>query len=72
MIFVTAGTGSGAAVVVANAAQRAGALTVGVVTRPFTFEGGQRRKQAGASIAMLKPNVSIIIEEEEEEEKSKF
>lgn len=65
MIFVTAGmgggTGSGAAAVVANAAQRAGALTVGVVTRPFTFEGGQRRKQAAASIAMLKPNVDALI-----------
>ena len=65
MIFVTAGmgggTGSGAAAVVASAAQRAGALTVGVVTRPFTFEGGQRRRQAAASIAMLKPNVDALI-----------
>jgi cell division protein FtsZ len=65
MIFVTAGmgggTGSGAAAVVSSAAQRAGALTVGVVTRPFTFEGGQRRRQAAESIALLKPNVDALI-----------
>ena len=61
MGFVTAGmgggTGSGAAAVVAAAAQRAGALTVGVVTRPFSFEGGRRKRQAAQAIAELKPNV---------------
>lgn len=50
-VFVTAGmgggTGSGAAEVVAAAAKEAGALTVGVVTRPFNFEGGKRKKQVG-------------------------
>uniref|UniRef100_A0A7S2RZU4 Plastid division protein FtsZ n=1 Tax=Rhizochromulina marina TaxID=1034831 RepID=A0A7S2RZU4_9STRA len=65
MVFVTAGmgggTGSGAAPVVAAAARRAGALTVGVVTRPFTFEGGQRRRQAVESINNLKPNVDALI-----------
>lgn len=65
MVFVTAGmgggTGSGAAPVVAAAAQRQGALCVGVVTRPFTFEGGQRRKQAMQSIAALKPCVDALI-----------
>jgi len=48
-VFVTAGmgggTGSGAAEIVAAAAKEAGALTVGVVTRPFNFEGGKRKKQ---------------------------
>jgi len=65
MVFVTAGmgggTGSGAAAVVAAAAQRAGALTVGVVTRPFSFEGGRRKRQAAQAIAELKPNVDAII-----------
>lgn len=65
MVFVTAGmgggTGSGAAEVVAAAAQRNGALTVGVVTRPFSFEGGRRTKQALEAIAKLKPNVDALI-----------
>ncbi len=50
MVFVTAGmgggTGSGAAAVVADCARQSGALTIGVVTRPFTFEGAQRRRVA--------------------------
>ena len=61
MVFVTCGmgggTGSGSAEIVAAAAQRSGALTVGVVTKPFGFEGGRRKRQAMESINALKPNV---------------
>ena len=50
MVFVTAGmgggTGTGAAPVIADIARALGALTVGVVTKPFLFEGNKRRKQA--------------------------
>ncbi len=65
MVFVTAGmgggTGTGAAPVVADAAKSAGALTVGVVTKPFTFEGNRRRKQAEAGIIELKAAVDALI-----------
>ena len=58
MVFVTAGegggTGTGAAPVVASIAKKQGALTVGVVTRPFTFEGPRRTKQALEGIEALR------------------
>ncbi|KRM24036.1 cell division protein FtsZ [Latilactobacillus graminis] len=65
MIFVTAGmgggTGTGAAPVVAKIAKDLGALTVGVVTRPFTFEGPKRGKNAAAGIAELKQHVDTMV-----------
>jgi cell division protein FtsZ len=65
LIFVTAGmgggTGSGAAPIVAQAAKAAGVLTVGVVTKPFAFEGRKRMQQALAAIEELKENVVSII-----------
>ncbi|MFB9762191.1 cell division protein FtsZ [Ectobacillus funiculus] len=65
MVFVTAGmgggTGTGAAPVIAQVAKELGALTVGVVTRPFTFEGRKRATQAAAGIAALKENVDTLI-----------
>lgn len=65
MIFVTAGmgggTGNGAAPVVARIAKEQGALTVGVVTRPFTFEGPKRGRYAAEGIANLKNNVDTLI-----------
>ena len=65
MVFVTAGmgggTGSGAAPVVAGAARAAGALTIGVVTKPFTFEGSQRRRAAESSLEELGANVDTLI-----------
>jgi cell division protein FtsZ len=65
MVFVTAGmgggTGTGAAPIVADLARQSGALTVGVVTRPFLFEGNKRRKQAEAGIAELKGAVDTLI-----------
>ena len=65
MVFVTAGmgggTGTGAAPVVAECAREIGALTVGVVTKPFSFEGPLRRKRAEAGIAALKQHVDTII-----------
>ena len=65
MVFVTAGmgggTGTGAAPVVAECARELGALTVGVVTKPFTFEGPMRRKRAEAGITALKQHVDTII-----------
>ena len=58
MVFVTAGmgggTGTGAAPVIAEVARELGALTVGVVTRPFTFEGRRRQAAAEKGIAELK------------------
>src|SRR5699024_9930715 len=58
MVFVTAGkgggTGTGAAPVIAQIAKDSGALTVGVVTRPFSFEGARRSRQAAAGIDALK------------------
>lgn len=65
MVFVTAGmgggTGTGAAPVVAEVARELGALTVGVVTRPFTFEGRKRAMQAEKGIAELKSKVDTLI-----------
>ena len=65
MVFITAGmgggTGTGAAPVVAQCAREIGALTVGVVTRPFTFEGPKRKKNADLGIENLKKNVDTII-----------
>jgi cell division protein FtsZ len=65
MVFVTAGmgggTGTGAAAVIAEAAKECGALTVGVVTRPFTFEGRKRAQQAESGIAALKEKVDTLI-----------
>ena len=65
MIFITAGmgggTGTGAAPVIAQLAKEAGILTVGVVTRPFLFEGKKRLKHAEAGIEELKQNVDTLI-----------
>jgi cell division protein FtsZ len=65
MVFITlgagGGTGSGAAPLVAAAAREAGALVVGIVTKPFTFEGERRRRNADAAIAQLKENVDTLI-----------
>jgi cell division protein FtsZ len=65
MVFVTAGmgggTGTGGAPVVADIAKRTGALTVGVVTKPFVFEGNKRRKQAEAGLAELEAAVDTLI-----------
>ncbi len=65
MVFVTAGmgggTGTGAAPVIAEVAKSLGALTVGVVTRPFSFEGRRRAMQAESGIAMLKEKVDTLI-----------
>jgi cell division protein FtsZ len=65
MVFVTAGmgggTGTGGAPVVADLAKQTGALTVGVVTKPFLFEGNRRRKQAEAGIAELRSAVDTLI-----------
>ena len=65
MVFVTAGmgggTGTGAAPVIANIARSLGALTVGVVTKPFHFEGNKRRKQAEAGLIELKSAVDTLI-----------
>ncbi|HHV76982.1 MAG TPA: cell division protein FtsZ [Syntrophothermus lipocalidus] len=65
MVFVTAGmgggTGTGGAPVVAQLAKEAGALTVGVVTRPFQFEGRKRGGQAEKGIAELKSKVDSLI-----------
>ncbi|MCF1783227.1 cell division protein FtsZ [Lactobacillus mulieris] len=65
MIFITAGmgggTGTGAAPVIAKIARETGALTVGVVTRPFTFEGPKRSKNAAAGIAQLKQYVDTLV-----------
>ncbi|NNU89329.1 MULTISPECIES: cell division protein FtsZ [Anoxybacillus] len=65
MVFVTAGmgggTGTGAAPVIAQIARDLGALTVGVVTRPFTFEGRKRAMQAASGIAAMKEAVDTLI-----------
>ncbi|WP_026689989.1 cell division protein FtsZ [Alteribacter aurantiacus] len=65
MVFITAGmgggTGTGAAPVIAEIAKDLGALTVGVVTRPFTFEGRKRMNQAGSGIGALKEKVDTLI-----------
>ncbi|WP_305751723.1 cell division protein FtsZ [Mammaliicoccus sciuri] len=65
MVFVTAGmgggTGTGAAPVVAKIAKEMGALTVGVVTRPFSFEGRKRQTQAAAGVESMKAAVDTLI-----------
>jgi cell division protein FtsZ len=65
MVFVTAGegggTGTGGAPVVARIARGLGALTIGVVTRPFTFEGRRRATQADSGIASLREEVDTLI-----------
>ena len=65
MVFVTAGmgggTGTGAAPVIAKIAKDSGALTIGVVTRPFSFEGPKRGKSAAEGLAKLKENVDTLI-----------
>ena len=65
MVFITAGmgggTGTGAAPIVADLAHEAGILTVGVVTKPFKFEGANRMRQAETGIAELKDKVDSLI-----------
>jgi cell division protein FtsZ len=65
MVFVTAGigggTGTGAAPIVSQIAREVGALTIGVVTRPFTFEGARRNQAADGGIAKLKEQVDTLI-----------
>ena len=65
MVFVTAGmgggTGSGAAPVVAELAKKHGCLTVGIVTKPFSFEGRRRMQQAISAIEELEAQVDILI-----------
>jgi len=65
MLFVTCGmgggTGTGAAPVIAQISKNLGILTVGVVTRPFTFEGGSRKANALSGIEALKENVDTLI-----------
>jgi cell division protein FtsZ len=65
MVFITAGmgggTGTGGAAIVAQIAKEVGALTIGVVTRPFTFEGSRRIQAAEAGIAKLKEQSDTLI-----------
>lgn len=65
MVFITAGmgggTGTGAAPIVAQAAKEMGALTVGVVTKPFVFEGSKRSRVAEQGIAELREHVDSLI-----------
>jgi cell division protein FtsZ len=65
MVFITAGkgggTGTGAAPVIAEIAKSLGALTIGVVTRPFTFEGSRRIQSAEAGIEKFKENADTLI-----------
>jgi cell division protein FtsZ len=65
MVFITAGegggTGTGAAPVIAEVARTMGALTIGVVTRPFSFEGRRRAVQADAGVQRLKEKVDTLI-----------
>jgi cell division protein FtsZ len=65
LVFIAAGagggTGTGAAPIVAEIARELGALTVGIVTRPFQFEGNRRREQAEAGIAELAGEVDTLI-----------
>ncbi len=65
MVFITAGmgggTGTGAAPIVAQVAREVGALTIGVVTRPFTFEGAKRTQGAETGIGELKEKVDTLI-----------
>jgi len=55
------GTGTGAAPVIAQVARDMGALTVGVVTKPFAFEGSQRKKKASGGISELAKSVDALI-----------
>jgi cell division protein FtsZ len=65
MVFVTAGlgggTGTGAAPIVAQISKEVGALTIGVVTRPFTFEGGKRMSSCDAGMSALKDHADTLI-----------
>ena len=65
LVFIAAGmgggTGTGAAPVVAEVAKQSGALTVGIVTKPFSFEGKRRMRQAEEGIARLAENVDTLI-----------
>jgi cell division protein FtsZ len=65
MVFVTAGmgggTGTGASPIIAQMAKELGALTIGVVTKPFSFEGAKRRQVAEDGIAMLREKVDTLI-----------
>ncbi|HSF80123.1 MAG TPA: cell division protein FtsZ [Anaerolineales bacterium] len=65
MVFITAGmgggTGTGAAATIAQVAKEVGALTIGVVTRPFTFEGSRRIQSAEAGISKLKEQADTLI-----------
>lgn len=65
MVFITAGmgggTGTGAAPVIAKAARNAGILTVGVVTKPFVFEGGHRMRAAESGVKELQKHVDTLI-----------
>ncbi len=65
MVFVTAGmgggTGTGAAPIVSQVAKECGALTIGVVTRPFTFEGGRRSQAAESGISKMKEHAHTLI-----------
>lgn len=65
MVFITAGmgggTGTGGAAVIAQIARELGALTVGVVTKPFSFEGKRRKKHADIGIARLRESVDTLI-----------
>ncbi len=65
MVFITAGmgggTGTGGAPIIAQVAKEVGALTIGVVTRPFTFEGSRRIQAAEAGIAKLKEQADTLI-----------
>jgi cell division protein FtsZ len=65
MVFVTAGmgggTGTGAAPVVAQVSKECGALTIGVVTRPFTFEGGRRSQAADEGVTKMKEHAHTLI-----------
>ncbi|MDY2901985.1 MAG: cell division protein FtsZ [Bacilli bacterium] len=65
MVFITAGmgggTGTGAAPVVAKIAKELGCLTVGIVTKPFTFEGRKRQQQAIEGLKRLKPLVDTLV-----------
>jgi cell division protein FtsZ len=65
MVFVTAGmgggTGTGAAAIVARIAKEQGALTVGVITRPFTFEGPKRGRFAAEGVAQMKEHVDTLV-----------
>jgi len=65
MVFITCGmgggTGTGATPIIAQIARELGALTIGVVTRPFTFEGAKRQQSAEAGIESLRGNVDTLI-----------